>query len=212
MIHLELNDPDEGKKLFRSKILDAEKNKVYIDYPVEENSNKPNYFFEGTQFRVWFVGSDQTIYLFETEVVGKSIRKLPMLVLLDPGSDHYMRIQRREYFRVETSIDVAVHSLNGEFKAFTTVSLDLSGGGMALLLSEDQEFQPNQQVNTWLALPYQSGLIDYVNVRASFIRSLKKSGRVKGMFQFVQLEERDRQKIVRFCYERQLEMKKKEKI
>lgn len=212
MIHLELNDPEEGKKIFKSKILDAEENKVYIDFPVEENFHKASYFFEGTQFRVWFLGNDQVIYMFDTEVLGKSKSKVPMLMLNDPGKDHYIRIQRRQYFRVDTSVDVAVHSMHGGFQAFTTVTVDLSGGGMALVLPKEQYIQKNQKVNTWLSLHHQSGAIEYVPVIASCIRTIESGGRLKGTFQFVELDETERQKIMQFCYEKQLDMKKKEKI
>ncbi|RKL67612.1 pilus assembly protein PilZ [Salipaludibacillus neizhouensis] len=211
-INLELNDPESGKKVFKSRILDAETDKIYIDFPVEKNFHKASFFFEGTQFRVWIQGNDQAIYMFDTEVLGKSNGKVPMLMLSDPGKDYYIRIQRRQHFRVDASIDVAVHSMRGEFQAFTTVSVDLSGGGMALILPKEPTLQPDQKINTWLSLHHQSGTIEYVPVVASFIRAIEFSGRLKGMFQFSEIEDTERQKIVQFCYEKQLEMKKKEKI
>jgi len=132
-IHLELNNVDEAKKRYKSKILDHNSGQVFIDYPVDQKTKKPSFFLEGTQFRIWFVGRDEAIYLFETEVLGKDEKKFPMLVLKDPGEQEYVRIQRRQYVRVDTNIDVAVYSLTNKFPPYTTVTADVSGGGMALL-------------------------------------------------------------------------------
>ncbi|WP_280768248.1 flagellar brake protein [Salipaludibacillus daqingensis] len=212
IIHLELNNPDEEKKRFKSKILDHDNGQVFIDYPVDQKTKKPSFFLEGTEVRVWFMGKDQAIYLFQTEVVGKYEKKFPMLVLKDPGKEEYIRIQRRQYVRVDTNIDVAVYSSINKFTPFTTVTADVSGGGMALVLPEDHSISSEDIITTWLALPYQSGEMNYLEVRARAIRIFKERGRIKGSFEFVDTGELDRQKIVRYCFERQLALKKKEKV
>ncbi|WP_416149693.1 flagellar brake protein [Salipaludibacillus sp. HK11] len=211
-IHLELNNNDEEKKRFKSKILDHEGNQVFIDYPVDQKSKKPSFFLEGTQFRVWFVGKDEAIYLFETEVLGKDEEKFPMLVLKDPGANNYVRIQRRHYVRVEATIDVAVNSQSNKFEALTTTTADVSGGGFALILPDDHAIEANDLLEIWLAIPYQSGDIEYLDIQAKAIRTFRERGRIKGSFQFVNIGETKRQKIVRYCFERQLLMKRKEKI
>ncbi|PYZ94488.1 pilus assembly protein PilZ [Salipaludibacillus keqinensis] len=210
-IHLELKSSDEEKRRYKSKILDYNESKIFIDYPVDKKTKKPHFFLEGTQFRVWFMGNDKAIYLFESEVLGKDVKKFPMLVLKDPGVSDYVRIQRRQYVRVDTTIDVAVHCLNNKCKPFTTVTADVSGGGMALVLPEQHSVEEKDVIKTWLALPYQSGEMIYLEVKAKTIRILKDRGRLKGSFEFVDLDDIERQKIVRYCFERQLTLKKKEK-
>lgn len=211
-IHLELNNTDEGRKRFKSKILDYDSGQVFIDYPVDQKSKKPSFFLEGTQFRVWFIGKDQAIYLFETEVLGKDEKKFPMLVLKDPGKQEYVRIQRRQYVRVSTNIDVAVYSLTNKFAPFTTITTDLSGGGLALVLPEKHSINPLDVLRLWLAVPYQSGEMSYIEIRAKAIRVFKERDRIKGSFEFVDIGEAECQKIVRYCFEKQLALKKKEKV
>jgi c-di-GMP-binding flagellar brake protein YcgR len=210
-IYLELKEEEETKRL-RSKILDMEDGCLFIDFPVDEVSTKPRYFLEGTQFRAMFLGENQIVYLFETEVLGKTERKVPMLVIKDPGKEHYMKIQRREYVRVESNVDCAVYSPDNLFEPFTTVTADLSGGGMALVLPSSHELNSGDHVKTWLALGYQSGETHFISLKATFIRAYKEQERDIGSFQFLEIDERDRQKIVRFCFEQQLVLKRREKM
>ncbi|ADU30110.1 flagellar brake protein [Evansella cellulosilytica] len=208
-IFLELNPVEENKR-YRSKILDYEDNKIFIDFPVDENTKKPHFFLEGTEFRAWFLGKDEAIYLFHTEVVGKIERKMPMLLLKDPGIENYRRIQRRQYVRIESAVDVAVHPVQQHFEPFTTVTLDISGGGMAILLPEAHTLQPNIEITVWLPLHFKVGDMAYIKCSAKIVRIIKESGREKASLQFSQISEIERQKIVRFCFEKQLAIRKKE--
>ncbi|SDY86280.1 c-di-GMP-binding flagellar brake protein YcgR, contains PilZNR and PilZ domains [Evansella caseinilytica] len=209
-LYLELSDSAENKNRYRSKLLDFDDQRFYIDYPVEQVTNKPHFFLPGTQFRVWYLGEDSAIYLFNSEVLGKVERKLPMLVLSDPGFDQYIRVQRREYVRIDAAVDTAVHPMKQEFEPFTSVTLDISGGGAAVLLPNNHPLEPEMHVFLWLSLSYQTGEILAVKVKARLVRVLEEKGITKGSFQFVDISEQERQKIVRFCFEKQLAIRKKE--
>ncbi|MDQ0257500.1 c-di-GMP-binding flagellar brake protein YcgR [Evansella vedderi] len=210
-VFLELKNGAEEKKHFRTKVVDLEANQLLIHFPVDEKSKKPHYFLEGTEFRAWFLGKDQAIYLFDTEVLGKIDRKFPSLILRNPGFDQFIRIQRRQYVRIDTSIDVAVHSIHGEFQPFTTITLDVSGGGMALLLSTNHPLKEKSVVDIWLSLHFQSGEILYITSRAKVVRIIQEEDKVKGSLQFTEIKEGDRQKIIRYCFEKQLVIRKREK-
>jgi c-di-GMP-binding flagellar brake protein YcgR len=211
-IYLELKENEEETKRLRSKVLDSEEGRLFIDFPVEEVNSKPRYFLEGTQFRAIFLGENHIVYLFETEVLGKTERKVPMLVIKDPGQEQYIKIQRREYVRIDSNVDCAVYSPDNRFEPFTTVTSDLSGGGMALVLPSSHELSADDHVKTWLALGYQSGETHFVAVKAKFIREYNEQERNIGSFQFLEIEESDRQKIIRFCFEQQLELKRRKKL
>ncbi|MFB4163439.1 flagellar brake domain-containing protein [Alteribacillus sp. JSM 102045] len=77
-------------------------------------------FLEGTQLSAWFIGTDQAVYSFETEGKGRQKDKIKVILISDPG-----RIQRRNYVRIDASIDVAVHPLNNDFSPFLTSTLDI---------------------------------------------------------------------------------------
>ncbi|WP_096190639.1 flagellar brake protein [Evansella halocellulosilytica] len=210
VIYIETNSSEEDKKRYRSKILDYERDQIFIDFPVDEQSNKPIYFLQGTQLRAWFLGEDEAFYLFHTEVLGKSERNIPMIILHDPGTDKYARIQRRQYVRVDTSVDVAVQLPHSK-KLFTSISLDISGGGMAVELPVGHDLKAGEEVTAWIALAYQSGEINHIKTRSYIVRILQDNSREKASFQFVGLNEQKRQMIVRYCFEKQLERRRKQK-
>lgn len=202
----------EEKPRYRSKILDFNENKIFADFPVDEKTNKQTIFMVGTQFRSWFLGEDEAIYLFTTELLDKVTHDgIPMLVFSNPGEEKFIRVQRRQYVRVETAVDVAVYPILGGFRPFTTVTVDLSAGGTALILPENHQIKEREVVDVWLSLSYRSSEIVYLNTKAKAIRFIDDKGIKRGSFQFIDIKEGDRQKIIRYCFERQLEMRKKEK-
>lgn len=212
-IHLELKVPDSDQKLrYKSKVLDYERTFIYIDFPVDEQTRKPSFFMEGTEFRIWFAGKDNAVYSFETQILGKVDRGIPMLVLKDPGKESYLRIQRREYVRVETALDVAVHPKKRGSQPFTTVTMDVSGGGAALVLQPNHKLKDKELLNLWIAIPFRVGGIEYVNTEAEIIRIIDDKTPIKCSCQFINIDEGDRQKMIRYAFEKQLERNRKERI
>ncbi len=151
------------------------------------------------------------MFAFDTEIVGGMKGNIPVLSIKDLGNEKYMRIQRRNYVRVETSVDTAVHPVKSEFHPFTTVTLDLSGGGCAMIIPEGQTFPEKGEVNLYLILHMQSGDSVYVKVLCKIVRVHRPKAEAKrrASLQFLNIDERDQQKVVRYCFERQLTLRRK---
>lgn len=213
-IFLELSDTkgDEETTLrFQCRLVDREKTIFVIDYPINKHTNKPSFFFDGTEFHAWFIGRDEAMYTFDTEIVGRKKGHIPVLLLKDPGKEGYVRIQRRNYVRIETSVDVAVHPINQEFTPFPSVSLDLSGGGCAVVIPQGKSIPEEGELELWLVLHTQSGEIAYVKVHCKIVRVFKPrpDARERVSLQFLDIDERERQKIIRYCFDRQLMLLRK---
>ncbi len=211
-IYLELEDgKDEVKQRFKCRLVDRVGEFLFIDYPINELTKRVGFFYDGTQFTASFFGKDQAIYLFQTQLLGRKQGRIPMLILKDPGKEKYIRIQRRQYVRVDTTIDVAVHPKNEEFSPFVTVTLDISGGGLALILPKKHGIPINKDITCWLALHMQTGEIKYLKVNCQVIRiiSPKESPSEKASLQFIDISERERQIVIRYCFDRQLYLRKK---
>lgn len=209
VIQLELEDAEGGKQKLRSKILDYSHSRIYIDYPVSEATERPRFFLEGTEFHASFIGKDEAVYAFKTEVTGRIKKNIPMLVLRDPGKEHYSRIQRREFVRLDTSLDLAVYSKEEMFAPFTTITNDISGGGMSATLPKDHKLEKDNLVLVWISLPYRSGEIQYLSVEAKVIRVRLQDGWPRASFAFVSLEDGAREKIIRYIFEKQHEEKER---
>lgn len=143
---------------YKSKVTEIFSDRIYIDYPVNKKTGKTVYLINGMQFKASFVGKDESLYLFDTEVTGKVREPIPMLVLSYPRDGKLVRIQRRQYVRVEANVDIAIHPLHGELLPFATITTDISAGGAAIVLPERAAaLLPGTVVEAWLVLHMKSG-------------------------------------------------------
>ncbi|WP_018922215.1 flagellar brake protein [Salsuginibacillus kocurii] len=197
---------DAESQQYRSRLVDRANEQLMIDYPVHEKTGKQSFFLDGTEFVAWFVGKDQAVYSFNTEIISRKKGKIPMLVLKDPGKEHYFRTQRRNYVRVDTSLDVAVHPLQTQSSPFVTETIDISGGGMQIRLPKKHNIPKEGRLQAWIALHLPSGHIQYIQTECEIVRLFQKPSdpRERLSLKFIQIEEEDRQNIIRFCFEQQL--------
>ncbi|WP_342512229.1 flagellar brake domain-containing protein [Sporosarcina sp. FSL K6-1522] len=197
-------DFTEGGEKYKSKVVDIGENFVMIDYPTQINSGKSAFFLDGTQLIVTFIDHLKMSYAFRTEVNGRLNQGIPMLKLTYPGDDQLIKIQRREFVRVETAIDIAVEK-DGVFTQL--VAEDISAGGVALNVPDKVSFGPEDQVALTIVLPFMNKEIKYIKVSGRVIRIWEKEGRKIASLQFENIEPVNAQYIVRFCFERQLKMR-----
>lgn len=201
----------EERERYKCKIVEKKDNQLYIDYPINEKTKKTGFFMEGTQFKASFYAKDSAIYMFDTEVLGRKKMNIPMVIIDYPGKEKLVRIQRREYVRVDTGVDVAVHPINGEFNPFVTLTADISAGGAALILPGNHRIHAEMETFCWFVLPLENGEYFYEKVRCKIIRIIhgKNSERDKAPIQFIDITENQRQSFIKFAFDYQLSMRKR---
>lgn len=199
---------DEQDDQYRCKLVDIQGEYIYIDYPVHTKTGKTGFFMEGAQFQASFVGEDQSVYWFETEVVARKKHTIPVIVLTFPGIDKLVRIQRRKYVRVETSVDI---SIQGERGSHPTVTSDISGGGVAIIQPKGIDLREADHVQLLLVLGMNSGDFHYVDATGTVIRIFKERAQLpdKVSIEFDVISDKHRQKIIQFCFEQQMHMRKR---
>ncbi len=193
----------DGEK-FKSKVIDFGEDFIMIDYPTQIQTGRTAFFVDGTQIAVTFTTDSKVSYAFRTEVVGRLNKGVPMLKLTYPGDDKLIKIQRREFVRIDSSIDVAVEK-DGIFNQF--VAEDISAGGIALNLKSDIDVKENDNLSLTIVLPFADNDIKYIKVETNVTRVWEREGRHIASLQFEMLPETIRQYIVRFCFERQLQQR-----
>lgn len=207
-----LLEPKYSDKMERYKCKLVEKigDNLYIDYPINLETNRTVFLIDGTQLKISFVASDGSVYLFECEVLKRVKSNIPMIVLSYPGNEQLIRVQRRQFVRVETAVDVAVHPTQSEFSPFVTVTDDISAGGAAIIVPKQNLLKENMIINNLIVLPFQNGEIHYLKLNSKLIRlvELSESKSIISV-QFLEISANDRQLLLRFCFERQLALKKK---
>lgn len=197
----------ERVEKFRCKVVEISDNVVYIDYPINTFTKKTAFLMDGTQFRATFLNEDKQSMAFNTQVVGRKGGNIPMIILTLPPKEEWIKIQRREYVRVETSADVAIEYA-GIYQQYVTV--DISAGGILVKVRGGTHFSEGVEVNLMIVLPFSNGDIRYVQTTANVVRIFERDQGVYASIQFTDTDEIDKQYIVRFCFERQLYIRKRE--
>ncbi len=196
---------------YKSKIQELSGDYFYVDYPVNLSTNRTVFMTDGTQLKCTYIGADQSVYIFDTEVLGRKKGELPLVQLRKPPEDLFVKIQRRQFVRVDASVDVAIHPMKFEFQPFLAVTDDISAGGAAVMVHKRINLIPSTHIQVWLSLPLKSGEIHYLQIKCKIIRVIEvddsKFNRVS--IQFEDLSQSDRQLVIRFVFERQLEMRNK---
>lgn len=204
ILTLGTNDESENVQRFRCRVVEQKGSSLYIDYPINTETGRTDFFPNGTFLFAYFVGNDQSIYKFYTEIIDRKREKVPML-MLRYDQNKLTKIQRREYVRVDANLDVSITDPEGEVEAFTTVTKDISGGGLSVVLPANIEVKPGMQVDLVIVLRTKEE-INYIFTRAETIRTFELSKEAKQLLslKFVDIHEQDRQQIIQFCFETQL--------
>lgn len=191
---------------YKSKVIDIEDDKIMIDYPTHVETGKTTFVTNETALFVSFTDDLKMSYGFQTKVEGRRLDGVPMLQIAYVGDDKLIKVQRREYVRVDANIDVAVETID---QTICLVTADISAGGLAINLPNVDTLQEQTLVNLLIVLPFSRREIGYVRAKAKVTRIREESGRFIASLAFLNITSSDRQQIVQFCFERQLLLKKK---
>ncbi|HET7629242.1 MAG TPA: PilZ domain-containing protein [Bacillales bacterium] len=206
MLHLQ-----RDKEKYRCRLVELSEDCLFIDLPVHMKTRRTSSFHVGDTLTVSYVADDGALNLFQTVVEERKAGRIPMLLLKKPLEKEIERIQRRQFVRIDGVIDVALHPLKEHFPPFTTTSLDISAGGMAVNLPKEHGLKENMQVKCWMVLPMDSGEIEYLRLDGLVVRILQsEDGRnEKASLKFIDMAESDRTHVIRYCFEQQLLLKRK---
>jgi len=198
---------------YKSRILGVEEKSISIEYPIHLETNKLVFLMNGAQLRINFVTNEGNAYLFHSEVIGrKKENNVPLLILSLPPDDQMIKIQRRQFVRIETSVDMAIHPFEKEnnLEPFTTVSLDFSAGGAAVIVPKHIKLQQNSKIKVSVVLPLQNGEYNYLHLSAKIKKIFEYNEQNNKMaIEFLDVDPVDRQSMLRFSFDRQLSLKKK---
>ncbi|MCM3111631.1 flagellar brake protein [Lederbergia lenta] len=204
---LEIHSETEIEK-YKSKIADYTNEKVFIQYPVSLITKKTSFLANGMTISVNFVDEQSDAYSFESYVTGRVKDPIPMIALHLPEEKKIQRIQRREFVRIETSVDIACDFPISESK-FTTISDDFSAGGCAIVIPKHIHLQNGEVGMTTVVLPMQNKEYHYLELECRVTRIHEKENITLASLQFLNSDKYEQQ-LIRFSFEKQLERRKKE--
>jgi c-di-GMP-binding flagellar brake protein YcgR len=208
---INLETKDEKVETLKCKLVERRGNHLYIDYPFNPKTGRTAYLMIGTELIASFVNKDQNLFRFQTEVTGRVKDNIPMISLTYPGDEQLIRVQRRQFVRIDTTLDIAIHPKSNEFQPFTAFTTDISAGGSAIILPKSTKLKQGQEILVWFSLPFQNETIEYIKINAKIIRFIATENEsfLKAPLQFIDIDEETRQTVIRFCFNQQIQMRRK---
>lgn len=194
------------------KVIEKSKSLLFIDYPIHEETKKTVFLTKGKKVSITYVGEDKAVYNFHSEIVKKLKLTVPALAINFPEKANIERIQRREFVRIETAVDVAIHGSDNRFSPFITVTSDISGGGLSVVIPRNNTLEAEKIVDIWLIIQLSSGEYYYIYAEAMIvlIQSLNHHSIKTASLKFTSITKQAQQNIIRYCFEKQRDARKKE--
>lgn len=207
-IVLEVIGLDKEIEKYRSKIIEKNDNYIVTDYPINISNNKTAFLPIGTNVRISYTKKN-AVYQFNSEIVTKIKSKIPALAIPIPENTKIIRIQRRAFVRIESSVDVAIHSLNESFLPFTSVTKDISGGGLSVIVQNRDDIRIGDRVKVYMALPTLSGEYFYIIVEAEIVFIKSHNNIHSASLKFLNISKQDQQHIIQYCFDKERELRNK---
>ncbi|MDP5273776.1 flagellar brake protein [Chengkuizengella axinellae] len=208
LLEIQPNDELENNDtiLYKTRISDIQNNMIFIEMPTEIKSGKFRHLQDGVELFVRFNSEDDVKYGFSSFVIGTKKEGIRQILIKKPSPDEFIHIDDRKYLRVPANLELALQSSNHH--RFLAKTVDISGGGIAFICEEQVEV--NQSFRCWLLIQHKNEHIQHIPFEGKVLRMKKlDSDRTKVMLHFMKIDEEDRRSIIRYCFERQLELRKK---
>lgn len=211
LLTISVTDPKTGVSTkYRSKIVEKNEHYLFIDYPVNVETKRTAILPKATHVQTSYIDSDQSVYSFNTKIVARVNVNIPALAVSTPKETDIKRIQRRSFVRIDTAVDVSIHHTDDIIEPFTTVTSDISGGGMSIILPTNNMLNENDSVDLWIVLQMQNGEFQYIYSQSKVVRVFTDKTTINtASIKFETISKLDQQAVIRYCFEKQRELRSK---
>jgi c-di-GMP-binding flagellar brake protein YcgR len=206
-IQVESIDEEESRQEYKSRIADIHEKYFAIEVPLNEKTGRLKKLVKGDALSAYYISEEGVKNFFHSNVLGSKEDNIKQYIIERPDLDSITKVQRRNYLRVPAELEVAVQiTENIQFVALTD---DLSGGGLSFICDGVYTLQADQEISGWLLLNYKNDTVEHAQYKGNIIRVKKlETGRQLVMLNFTEITNAERQRIIRYCFERQFELRK----
>lgn len=191
--------------VYPSRVEDMEKGKITLAAPIKSGYVVP--LTANTELEVSYFHQN-AIYSFATYILDRQNSPLPMLVVKQPT--YVKRIQRRSFVRFEAKLPLRVclltEALKNSCAGIYVKTIDISGGGLSF--ESNEKFEPKNELSLEINLSEQ----DTVNAAGTVVRVKTKDNTKKELIYSVAfsiIEESERDKIIKYIFNKQRELRAK---
>lgn len=209
--------PFEGRYL--SRVEDVRPDRVVINVPMTGSLFVP--ITVNTAIKIRFIESN-AVFEFVPKIIKRIETPYPMLYIEVPGV--MTKKQLRKYVRVDVLINADYWSLDVEklinpdietpgrirFKINRGIITNISGGGIILAVTEP--LKKDDAIGLRFSLTAGYPVIDNLlgkTVRTTEVKENPGKYKYKTAVEFFSIDEKDREEIIKFVFDRQISLKKK---
>ncbi len=204
-----ITNPNSDNSSYRCKIIDKSRNYLFVDYPIDINTNKSAFLPREKTLKITYIKKG-IVYEFSSFMKQYIHLNVPALMIPLPQVGEIRKIQRREFVRIQTNIDVAVHCPKSSFSAFTSVTSDISAGGACIILPSPIEVKRNQLICLYFVLQFGDSNVEYIHTEAEIIRTHQNNNVHMLSVRFLLNVRSAQDKIIAYCFNQQRKLRKKE--
>ncbi|AWB45033.1 glycosyl transferase [Paenibacillus sp. CAA11] len=205
-IQVASREEQEGKVEYKSRISDTEEDAFLMEVPMEVGKNRLKRLYIGDELSVYFLTEEGVKNYFNTYVLGFTNDVVKQVRIRKPEPGSITKVQRRDFLRVVAELEIAV-KLKDDTR-FVTRTEDVGGGGVSFYVDSNYVIAEGDLMDCWLLIPYKNGSLEHVPFEAEVVRKKKlESGRELVMLKFIGITDFERQKLIRYCFERQFDFR-----
>lgn len=198
-VQLQIKDGKEDNQFFPSKIEDVDGKDLTVGMPIKSNYV---YFVPLHESVYVYFSRKDSFYCMECKVIKRKYEPIPVLTLR-PLKPPY-KYQRRNFFRIAITLDIEVIKQTDEVLKGKTK--DISGSGALLALP--QELKKGEVVKLSIYIKGKP-----LKLKAKVVRCYKDDTRHFNPYyvavQFIEIDEKIQDEIVKFTLEEQRKLRKK---
>lgn len=192
---------------YRARIVDMTEDHYLIEVPIRVGTGKMKMLHLGDELSVVYVRGKGLRHFFNSHVTGFAKDKVQMIYIRKPLHHEITKMQRRSYLRVQGLLEMAVQSPEHDVH-FVAHTVDVGGGGVSFYTKSAVTMEVGWLLQCWLLVPYRNGTREHVNFTAKIVRIVEQeSGTSQVMVSYQKIPDHERQKIIRYCFEQQLEQR-----
>jgi c-di-GMP-binding flagellar brake protein YcgR len=196
-ILLEIKGKD---KSFKTIIAEISEKEILIGFPMD--LKVLGFLLKGTVVYITY-SVEENLYKFQTSIIGKRNENMALFRLVKPNEKDIKKIQRRNNFRVKAMLPMALK--DGE-----VTSVDISAGGTQISCEESYEILYGEVVTGTLHIPGELEDVHFQGLVKRISRNTNED-RKNVAIAFTNLNHGDQEKITRYCFDKQRQMRLKSK-
>jgi c-di-GMP-binding flagellar brake protein YcgR len=188
-------------------VADLDDESIWLEIPLDEKTRRYYRPQVGERFRMFYFTKEGVKHLFETSVTAVKKDAVTIFSVRKPLPEAVKREQRRSFLRVEAQLELAVRM--GDKVRFTALTDDVGGGGLSFRTDRKWPMVPGAALSCWLLLNYRNGNLAHAKFDGEIVRVMPvEPDKHLVMMRFQDIQDSEQQKIIRFCFERQLDKHK----